>query len=65
MKKYFVHTVVLFSAIILLGQGCVSFGGGAETTGPAGMYISTDTGEIWQQISFVPEIAGTRDISLS
>ena len=65
MKKYFVHMVSLFSVIILLGQGCVSFGGGTETTGPAGMFISTDVGEVWQQISFVPEIAGTKDISLS
>lgn len=50
---------------MLIGQGCLSLGGGSgpQTSGPAGMFASTDKGESWQSISKLPTVEGVKDLS--
>lgn len=62
------HQVFLFSMIalpiVLMGQGCVSLGGGGKTnSGPAGMFVSSDKGENWKQISQLPTLEGVKTLS--
>lgn len=50
--------------MMLLGASCVSFSSNKTgTTGPAGMFLSTDKGESWQAISAVPTAEGVKNIS--
>lgn len=65
MKHTFLRLVFLGSLILFVGQGCLSFGGSDEpqTVGPAGMFVSTDTGETWQSISKLPQAEGVQDLS--
>lgn len=52
-------------ALVLMGQGCLSPSGQEEvqTTGPAGMFISTDKGDSWRQVSLLPGAEGTRNLT--
>lgn len=64
MKKSFLLFTVFASAILFMGQGCISVGGGsAGTTGPAGMFASIDKGDSWQQISLLPQADGVKTLS--
>lgn len=47
-----------------MGQGCLSLGSTPPTTsGPGGMFLSTDKGENWQPINKFPTAEGVRDLS--
>jgi len=64
VHKKFALGMSLFVALLVFGgAGCIDVGGGAgaETTGPAGMYVSTDRGETWKQISAVPTLEGVKN----
>ncbi len=65
MRKSISIIAVLCFAIFLTGASCVSLGGGGgETTfGPAGMFLSQDKGESWQQIVALPTSAGVKNIA--
>lgn len=53
-----------FVFLLLAGQGCISLSGsGSTTTGPAGMWVSGDKGNTWQQISLLPQAGGVRVLS--
>ena len=52
------------SALVLLGAGCVQFGGGgAQALGPAGMFRSSDAGETWVPIVALPTPQGVKSIA--
>jgi len=64
MKKKFIYSLSFFAALLLLGgAGCLEIGGGGapETSGPAGMYVSTDRGDSWKQISAIPTLEGVKN----
>lgn len=53
------------TVILLLGAGCVQFGGGgaSQQLGPAGMYRSSDKGEAWAPIVALPTPQGVKSIA--
>ncbi|MBI5222160.1 MAG: hypothetical protein HY980_01545, partial [Candidatus Magasanikbacteria bacterium] len=54
----------LWIVMVLLGASCVSFSSNKSgTSGPAGMFVSTDRGESWQQISALPKADKVGSIS--
>jgi len=56
--------VAVASLLPLLGAGCLSLSGSSTgTTGPAGMYVSTDKGESWVPISAMPSLEGAKQLS--
>jgi len=58
--------VFVFSAFLFMGQGCIgasTSGDGYQTSGPAGMYISTDKGEAWQPIVSYPTSDGVQSLA--
>ena len=63
MKALIHRYLPLALGIVLIGQGCVSVGGGPATIGSAGMFVSTDNAESWRSISLLPTTEGVRDIS--
>lgn len=60
--KYIKGIFFLFGLFLLMGQGCLS-GSKETTTGPAGMFVSTNQGDEWQSISLVPTVDGVKDYS--
>lgn len=65
MKKTIFLLGLLSLCIILTGAGCLTLGQkkGSGTTGPAGMFVSTDQGDSWKQISKLPQAEGVTDLS--
>lgn len=65
MKKSIVIFSALFIFLMLGGAGCISIssGDGNSTSGPAGMFISTNRGDVWTQISAWPTLDGVKSIS--
>lgn len=58
------RVVTLVAAVLLFGgAGCISFGDAPTTSGPAGMFVSTDKGENWQAISRLATAQGVQDLS--
>ena len=63
MKKSFLFGLV-GASLLLMGAGCVSFGGSSATAnGPAGMFVSVDKGQNWKQISQQPTLTGVKILS--
>lgn len=50
-------------SLVLMGQGCVSLGRQSGGAGPAGVFVSEDTGETWKQISSLPTLDGVKILS--
>ena len=65
MRSKFILTLSGIAFVFLLtGASCVSFSSNQTgTTGPAGMFVSTDKGESWQQTSALPKAEGVKSIS--
>ncbi|MBU0596615.1 hypothetical protein KJ641_00120 [Patescibacteria group bacterium] len=66
MKKITSTSVLVLSLLLIMGQGCFSFGpsdGSTETSGPAGVFVSIDKGEEWKQISLLPKADGVKNLS--
>ena len=66
MKHRFITSFFLLAMFLLVGQGCIGSSTGADgvkTTGPAGMYITTDKGEHWQPIVSYPTAEGVQNLS--
>lgn len=64
MKKYYLFLTIALAVLVVGGAGCLSVGDtGFRTSGPAGMFVSTDQGESWTMISTVPTVAGNENIS--
>lgn len=60
------YPIALFALVLVFaGQSCVSFGGSSDdsTSGPAGMFVSTNQGEAWTQIAAMPTADGVVDVS--
>lgn len=54
---------VLLLALPLLGAGCISTNSSAtKTTGPAGMFVSSDKGDNWKQSSAFPSLKGVSQL---
>lgn len=51
--------------LLLIGQGCVSLSGGSglDTTGPGGVFVSTDQAETWTAISRAPGAEGVSSLA--
>lgn len=64
MKKI-LTTIGFFSVVLLItGQGCLSLTeSGSSTSGPGGMFVSTDKGEAWQSISLLPTAKGVEQLA--
>ncbi|OGH69688.1 MAG: hypothetical protein A3C90_03555 [Candidatus Magasanikbacteria bacterium RIFCSPHIGHO2_02_FULL_51_14] len=66
MKRASIYLFTIAAALLLMGQGCLQIPTGEEeivTTGPAGMFVSTDKGENWQAISALPEADGVKSLA--
>ncbi|MFH1947510.1 MAG: hypothetical protein ABIJ23_05150 [Candidatus Magasanikbacteria bacterium] len=64
MNKIIIKFSLLFSIILFMGAGCISFSGNSSSTaGPAGMFVSTDKGETWQQLNSWPTAEGIKSIA--
>jgi photosystem II stability/assembly factor-like uncharacterized protein len=65
MKSHLTTLGLFALVLVLVGQGCLSASGGdaVKTTGPAGMFVSTDRGDSWRQISLLPGAAGVETIA--
>lgn len=64
MRKILTILISTFVVLVLAGAGCVSLSSKKSTTsGPAGMFISTDKGESWKSISSVPTLEGVKSMS--
>lgn len=66
MKRASIYLFTIAAALLLMGQGCLQIPTGEEeivTTGPAGMFASTDKGENWQSISLLPEADGVKNLA--
>lgn len=64
MKKFLRNAIFLASALLLIGQGCVSINSsGDNSSGPGGMFVSTDRAESWKPISNYPTVEGVKNIS--
>jgi photosystem II stability/assembly factor-like uncharacterized protein len=55
--------VALAAVLVLTGAGCLQFGKTTTTTGPMGMFRSTDKGETWAQANTFPTTEGVRSLS--
>ncbi len=65
MQQFF-KPFFLVALFLLVGQGCVGVSTSnteIQTTGPAGMYITTDKGEEWQPIVAYPTVEGVQNLS--
>lgn len=55
---------LIIAGIFLAGAGCLSFSSSkTATSGPTGMFLSTDKGETWKQIAALPTVEGVKSIS--
>ncbi len=64
MKKYYFNLVIALAVLVIGGAGCLNVGdSGFKTSGPAGMFVSTDKGESWTMISTIPAVDGNKNIS--
>ncbi len=65
MKKNISVLLSVVAGVLLLGAGCSPFGGNSEptTTGPAGMFVSSDKAETWKQISILPQPGEPKSLS--
>jgi photosystem II stability/assembly factor-like uncharacterized protein len=66
MRKILLKISLFGLALVLVGAGCVSFGGnkkGPQITGESGMFVSVDKGESWSSISLQPTATGVKNIS--
>lgn len=65
MHRFFRYFFIL-TLFLLVGQGCIGIstsGNEIKTTGPAGMFISTNKGEEWQPIVAYPTSEGVQNLS--
>ncbi len=57
-------STLFFGALLFMGAGCFSLGGGdtPQTTGPAGVFTSSDKGETWKATSLFPTVEGVKNL---
>ncbi|MCX7778840.1 MAG: YCF48-related protein [Patescibacteria group bacterium] len=63
MKKNFLFVIILFSLLLLSGQGCVRVQKGGLAPGDGGLWISKDKGETWQQKVAMPTLSGLKQLN--
>lgn len=61
MKRRFTSLAIVAAAVLLMGQGCSLTS--STGSGPAGMFVSQDKGETWQQLAAMPTTQGVRTLS--
>lgn len=65
-SRFLLSTAFFGTMLLLIGAGCLSGPNAVEqvqTTGPAGMFVTTDRGESWKQISVMPDVPETEGLS--
>ena len=62
MKRSFVRFGLIFGALLLVGQGCLGFGGGGDGN-QFSVWKSVDGGANWEKQSALPTPSGVGDIS--
>lgn len=65
MNKKIAKIILISFSLVLIGGGCNIFGSDerVKTAGPAGMFVTTDKGETWQQISTLLTSDGLKKLS--
>lgn len=65
MKKNLFVFLGTLAGLVLVGAGCSPFGGSSAstTTGPAGVFVSTDKAETWKSISILPKPGEPQSLS--
>lgn len=65
MSKHFLfRSLILSSLVLLAGAGCVSFSStDPSTSGPAGVFVSSNGGDAWQQLAAFPQATGVQSIA--
>ncbi|MBU0661122.1 hypothetical protein KKG22_02985 [Patescibacteria group bacterium] len=64
MKTYVRLLSLCALSLLFIGQGCVSFGSSSSnSSGPAGMFASSNKGESWQPVSTLPKSDGIKNMS--
>jgi photosystem II stability/assembly factor-like uncharacterized protein len=65
MSKSFFRFGLLACVLLFSGASCLSLTNDqtVSTSGPAGMFVSTDKGENWQPISVLPQVDGIKNIN--
>ena len=63
MKNKLLLLSILAFGLLTVGAGCISFSTGTNTSGPVGMFLSTDRGENWQPIVSWPTVEGVKSIA--
>jgi len=66
MNKKLLFLSVIIASVFLTGASCLNVGdtNKAITSGPAGMFVSTDKGETWSAISAFPTSQGVKKFVL-
>ncbi|HYE59562.1 MAG TPA: hypothetical protein VEA18_00050 [Candidatus Kapabacteria bacterium] len=64
MRRTLLSFGMLGIALLFGGASCLSLNSGSQTNaGPAGVFVSVDSGENWQQVSLLPEAEGVSTLS--
>ncbi|EKE06925.1 MAG: hypothetical protein ACD_18C00235G0004 [uncultured bacterium] len=65
MNKKLLFLSVIIASVFLTGASCLNVGdtNKAITSGPAGMFVSTDKGETWSAISAFPTSQGVKNLN--
>jgi photosystem II stability/assembly factor-like uncharacterized protein len=53
----------IFVCLLFTGAGCVQLGFSGKSSGPMGVYASTDKGDTWKQSSAFPTVDGVKKIT--
>ncbi|MDP2631665.1 MAG: hypothetical protein Q8P30_02770 [Candidatus Uhrbacteria bacterium] len=54
--------VIASLSFVLIGQGCLGFGGSTSSSGSGGMFVTADAGASWTQLSALPSASGVGSI---
>lgn len=63
MRSYLFRISLFVVPVLLMGQGCLSLTNDESTSGPGGVFLSTDQGETWSQASTYPTEEGVQTLS--
>lgn len=63
MKHIVSRFFLLFGVLFFVGAGCLSLTDSQGTSGPSGVFVSSDKGQSWKQISSMPTQDGVKSLA--